>query len=181
MVFGDLKVNNEHIGKMVKDIEDGRYNQKELENLYNNSKTKMELVNTTDTEKQNCKIVQLAAKDALRALGNKAYKIHFIKPIREKLEELMHQITNENNWRRFDNNHVKNGVKIGGDMIRGDVVAQYYISYRKSDWKRSIYLSVTQDNEDTGVYYKVTFPDLSEEVRTFDKEEAVQLFKNYVE
>lgn len=174
-------MNDQRTQKIVKDIEDGKYNQKELEALYKNAEVEIKKPNIGEERMRNCRIIQLAAKDGLRALGNKAYKIRFIKPIREKLEELMHQITIENNWIWFDNNQVKNGVKIGGDMIRGDVVAQYYISYRKSDWKRSIYLSVTQDNEDTGVYYKVTFPNLDEEVRTFNKEEAMQLFKNYVE
>lgn len=176
-------MNNVRTWKIVKDIEDGKYDQKALEALYKNAETEMKKRDVSEERMQNCKVIQLSAKDGLRTLGNKAYKIRFIKPIREKVEELMHQITIENNWMRFENNHVKNGVKIGGDMIRGDVVAQYYISYRKLGWKRSIYLSATQEseNESSGVYYRIAFPDLDEEVRTFNKDEAVQLFKDYVE
>lgn len=150
---------------LIEKIKAGLFNRKELENLYQNA------------ERLGRGNVQAAAKEALKQVDSKSYAKRFVKPIKDKVEEIAVEIASENGWTTFSENEVGNGVKRGGEMLKGAELAEFYISFRKAQWKRSAYLAVFQRDEQAAVRYKVSTPD-SEEVIVDTSEEATKLFKD---
>lgn len=154
------------INDLVRKIQEGIYSQHQLNVLYKNA------VDNNHPE------VQLAAQDALRQIGGSQYTKKFLLPIRSKVQALVHDIATNNEWLKFDNNQVNDGVKVGGEMIRGDAIAQYYISYKQPGWKKSILFGATQKDENSEIYYTVASSSIMDEVHLSNVEDAILLFKN---
>ncbi len=153
---------NELIVKIEADI----YSEHQLNILYKNAVT------------NNYPEIQRVVQNALRKIGGSQYTKKFIKPIRAKIESLVHEIGEKNQWLAFDDNLVGQGVKVGGEMIRGDAIAQYYFSYKRFGWKKSLSFAVTQLDEQSEIYYSIGSPDFVDEVHVNNAEEAIRLFKN---
>ena len=154
------------INELLRKIQEGMYSQHQLNVLYKNA---------IDKKKPE---IQLAVQDALRQIGGSQYTKKFLQPIRSKVQDLVHAIAANNEWLKFDSNQVKNGLKVGGGMMRGDAIAQYYISCKQPGWKRSISFAATQTDENSEIFYSVASPDLMEEIHLHNAEDAIELFKN---
>jgi hypothetical protein len=153
--------------QIINKIKAGEFSRKELENLYANA----ERLGRAD--------VLSAAKEALKEVDSRSYSKRFIKPIRDKIQEIAREIAESNNWAKWDNNHVGNGIKAGGPMLNGEELAEFYISYRHPSWKRSSYLAVFQHDEESPVLYKVKAHD-GEQVIVETSEKATELFNNAI-
>jgi len=153
--------------KIIKKIKDGEFSRKELENLYSNA------------ERLGRAEILTAAKEALKDIDSRSYSRRFIKPIRDKVQEITQEIVNTNNWAIWENNKVGNGVKAGGAMLNGEELAEFYISYRHPSWKRASYLAVFQHDEESSVMYKVRAHD-GDEVIVDTSEKAMELFSNAI-
>lgn len=153
------------INELLRKIQEGVYSQHQLNVLYKNAVDK------------NYPEVQLAVQDALLQIGGSQYTKKFLQPIRSKVQALVHKIATNNEWLKFDNNQVNDGLKVGGGMIRGDAIAQYYISCRQPGWKKSISFAATQTDENSEMYYSVASPGLMDEVHLKNAEDAIELFR----
>ena len=153
--------------KIVNNIKAGKFTRKELENLYSNAERlgRMEIL--------------ASAKDALRLIDSRSYSKRFVKPIRDKIQQITNDIITAEGWANWDDNNVGNGVKVGGPMMNGEELAEFYFSYRHSTWKRSSYLVVFQHDEESSVQYKVKAHD-AEQVIVDNSEEAIRLFANAI-
>jgi hypothetical protein len=154
--------------KILNNIKAGQYDRKELENLYANA------------ERLGRVEILTAAKQALKQLDERAYTKRFLKPIRDKIEALTTEIAADEGWLDWENNQVGNGVKVGGAMIRGEELAEYYVNYRHPSWKRSAYFVVFQHDEDSPVRYKID-PTLGEPVIVDTSAEAIRTFKEAID
>ena len=153
--------------KILENIKAGTYSRKELENLYSNA----ERLGHLD-------ILQ-AAKEALKAVDARSYAKRFVKPIKDKVEEIAKDIAHSQNWANWENNKVGNGIKPGGPMLNGEELAEFYFSYRHPSWKRSSYLAVFQHDEESPVMYKVMAHDGEQQI-VETGEKAIELFRNAI-
>lgn len=153
--------------KLIDKIKTGEFNRKALENLYANA----ERLNRID--------VLEAARAALKEIDTRSYSKRFIKPIRDKIQEILQEIADDQNWAKWEDNTVQNGIKAGGPMLNGEELAEYYISYRHPSWKRSSYLAVFQHDEQSPVLYKVKAHD-GDEMISETSEQAVVLFSDAI-
>ena len=153
--------------KIIENIESGKYSRKELENLYSNA----ERLGRTE--------VLSAAKEALKEIDSRSYSIRFVKPIRDKVQQIAIDIAESENWANWEDNKVGNGIKVGGPMMNGEQLAEFYFSYRHPSWRRASYLAVFQHDEESPVQYKVKASD-SEQVIVNTSEEAIELFRNAI-
>ena len=153
--------------KIIQDIKAGRYGREELGNLCSNA------------ERLRKEDVLLAAKGALKEIDSRSYAKRFIKPIREKVQQIATDIASAEGWGAWDGNTVENGVKAGAPMTNGDELAEYYFSYRNASWKSASSLAVFQHDEDSSVQYKVKLRD--GEVRIVKTSgEAIDLFRTAI-
>ncbi|NOI03293.1 hypothetical protein F0241_19580 [Vibrio kanaloae] len=151
--------------KIISNIKSGKYDRKELENLYSNA------------QRLDRKSLIPFIKVALKELDSRSYSKRFVKPIREKVKEIAMEIAESEGWAKWDNNRVGNGVKPGGDMINGELLAEFYFSYKHESWKKSSYLAVFQREENSTVEYAVEAH--NQDVITVNSaEEAIQLFNH---
>ena len=153
--------------KIIDKINSGEFSRKELENVYSNA----ERLGHAD--------ILAAAKNALKQIDTRSYSKRFIKPIRDKVHEIIQEIADSNNWAKWENNNVGNGIKAGGAMLNGEELAEYYISYRHSSWKRASYLAVFQHDEESAVLYKVRTHGGEEKI-VETSEKAIELFSNAI-
>ena len=153
--------------KIIQRIRAGEFSRKELENLYANA----ERLERTE--------ILEAAKEALKEIDSRSYSKRFIKPIRDKVQEITEEIADTNNWAKWQNNKVGNGVKAGGAMLNGEELAEFYFSYRHPSWKRASYLAVFQHDQDSAVLYKVQAHD-GEQVIVETSDKAIELFRNAI-
>ena len=153
--------------KIIENIKAGKYSRKELENLYSNA------------ERLGRGEVLLAAKEALKDIDSRSYSIRFVKPIRDKVQQIANDIAESENWANWDDNKVRNGIKVGGPMMNGEQLAEFYFSYRHPSWQRASYLAVFQHDEESPVQYKIKEHD-SEQVVVNTSEEAIELFRNAI-
>lgn len=153
--------------KILANIKAGKYSRKELENLYSNA----ERLGHLD--------VLQAAKEALRQVDSKSYAKRFVKPIKDRIEEIAKEVAQSQNWANWDNNKVGNGIKPGGPMLNGEELAEFYFSYRHPSWKRSSYLAVFQHDEESPVLYKVMAHDGEQQI-VETSEKAIELFHNAI-
>ncbi len=153
--------------KILVNIKAGIYSRKELENLYSNA----ERLGHLD--------VLQAAKEALKQVDSKSYAKRFVKPIKDKIEEIAKEIAQSQNWANWGNNKVGNGIKPGGPMLNGDELAEFYFSYRHPSWKRSSYLAVFQHDEESPILYKVMAHDGEQQI-VETSEKAIELFRNAI-
>jgi len=150
--------------QLINKIRAGGFNRKELENLYANA------------ERLGRQEILQAAKEALREIDSRSYSKRFVKPIRDKVKQIIEELASENNWGDWPDNQVGNGIKAGGPMLNGKVLAEFYISYRHAKWKRSTYLVAFQQDEHSVVMYKVKAHDAENEILVETSEAAVKLF-----
>jgi hypothetical protein len=153
--------------KLLENIKAGNYNRKELENLYSNA----ERLGRLDVLK--------AAKEALKEIDTKSYTKRFVKPIRDKVQEITQDIVRSENWANWEDNKVGNGIKPGGPMLNGEELAEFYFSYRHPSWKRSSYLAVFQHDEQSPVLYKVMAHNGEQQI-VETSEKAIELFRNAI-
>lgn len=153
-------------------------NQSMMDKLAENKYSKRELTNLlSNAEKLGRVDVIPAIKESLKVVDKRSYSVRYVKPIREKVEEIVTEIASENEWGKWSENAVSNGVKPGGEMINGELLAEYYISFKKKGWKKSAYLSVYQRDEKSMVGYAVQTPTESEYKIYESSEEAIYAFK----
>jgi hypothetical protein len=153
--------------KIIQNIKAGMYDRKELENLYANA------------ERLGKNEILLAVKEALKEIDSRSYSKRFVKPIRDKVQQIAIEIAKSEGWAHWDGNEVGNGIKVGGPMMNGEELAEFYFSYRNPSWKRSSYLAVFQHDEQSTVQYKVKSHD-SEQIIVNTSEEAIELFRNAI-
>lgn len=154
--------------EIIKKIHDGHYDDRkhELKILYRNAQSK------------NFPDIESAAKDRLIQIGDSEFTKRFVAPIREKVESLVTEVAENNNWLYFSDNTVRNGIKHGGELINGQAVAQYYFSYRLKGWKRAISFCATQVDAKSDIFYSVNSPGLTEQVHVSRAEDAIHLFRS---
>jgi len=153
--------------KIIENIKAGKYDRKELENLYSNA------------ERLGRDEIISVVKEALKEIDSRSYSKRFVKPLRDKVEQITNDIAESEDWANWDNNKVGNGVKVGGPMMNGEELAEFYFSYRHPSWKRASYLAVFQHDENSPVQYKVKAHD-SEQQIVNTSEEAIELFRNAI-
>ena len=149
--------------KMIDDIKAGKYDRKQLENLYSNA----ERLDRTD--------LIPVIKESLKEIDSKSYSKRFVKPIRDKVKQIAEEIADSENWANWENNKVGNGVKPGGEMLNGELLAEFYFSYKHESWKKSSYLAVFQRDENSAVGYTIHAHN-KELVTVYTSEEAIKLF-----
>ncbi|GBL04790.1 hypothetical protein [Glaciecola sp. KUL10] len=153
--------------KIVEGIKSGKYDRKQLENLYSNA----ERLERTE-------LIPFI-KEGLKELDSRSYSKRFVKPIRDKVKSIAEEIANSEGWGNWRSNKVGNGIKAGGEMLNGELLAEFYFSYKHESWKRSSYLSVFQKNEDSTVRY--TVHSHNKDMVTVDtSNEAIELFKEAI-
>jgi hypothetical protein len=150
--------------KIIKDIKAGKYDRKELENLYANA------------ERLGRNEILSVAKEALREIDSRSYSKRFVTPIKDKVQEIAKEIAASEGWANWVDNKVRNGIKVGGAMLSGEELAEFYFSYRHQSWKSASYLAVFQHDEQSTVQYKVKSHD-SELNIVNTSEEAIELFR----
>ena len=154
--------------QLIEKIKSGKFDRKKLENLYSNA------------EQRGRDDILSVVKDALKDIDSKAYRKKFVKPIRDRVEQITNEIVEAEDWGNWKDNEVENGVKVGGPMRTGDELVEFYFSYRNASWKRASYLAVFQHDEESPVQYKVKAHD-SEQKIVNTSEEAIGLFRNAIE
>jgi len=153
--------------KIIEGIKSGKYDRKQLENLYSNAER---LGNT--------ELIPLI-KGGLKELDSRSYSKRFVKPIRDKIKEIATEIAEAEGWANWENNKVGNGIKAGGEMLNGNLLAEFYFSYKHSSWKRSSYLVVLQEDESSTVKYAVQAHN-QEQVVVDTSDEAITLFRSII-
>ena len=158
-------LSSEKILEIIKKIVNGDYTASQLQNLYNNA-----IDGGYST-------IEEAAKDALILSGSPEQKRKFLAPIQAKVKNLAYEIAEQHGWLSFSKNQVGNGIKVGGDVMKG-ALAQYYFSCRLEGWKRSVAFAVTQVDTKSEIYYSVNSPCLMEELHFQNVDDALQLFNS---
>ena len=153
--------------KIIQNIKAGKYDRKELENLYSNA------------GRLGRDEILLVAKEALKEIDSRSYSKRFVKPIRDKVQQITNEIAEAECWANWGENKVGNGVKIGGPMMNGEELAEFYFSHRHPSWKRASYLAVFQHDEESTVQYKVKAHN-SEQQIVNTSEEAIELFRKAI-
>ena len=153
---------------ILQKIRAGGYSGKELENLYANA------------ERLGRSEIQEAAKRALKEIDSRSYSKRFVKPVRDKVEQIVKEIAEAEGWADWKGNDVRNGIKPAGAMMNGEELAAFYFSYRKPPWKSSAYLTVFQKDEESSVMYKVGAHNMKEAI-VETSTEAVRLFREAIE
>jgi len=152
---------------IIENIKSGKFNRKELENLYANA----ERLGRTE--------ILEAAKNALKEIDFKAYSKRFVKPIKDKIKNIAEEIAESEGWGNWEDNNVGTGVKDGGPMMNSKELAEFYMAYRHQSWKRSSYLAVFQHDEESAVLYKVKAHDGEEQIVEM-REKAIELFREAI-
>lgn len=154
--------------KIVENIKAGNYDRKELENLYSNA------------ERLGRSEILSAVKNAMKKIDSRSYSKRFVKPIRDKVQEIVTDIAESQKWADWQDNKVGNGVKVGGPMMNGEELAEFYFSYRHPTWKRASYLAVFQHDEESSVQYKVKAHNAEQKIVN-TSEEAIEIFRKAIE
>jgi hypothetical protein len=153
--------------KIIENIKTGKYDHKELANLYANA------------ERLGRKEVLPVAKEALKALNTRAYAKLFVKPVRDKVQKIIGAIAKAEGWAYWEGNAVANGIKAGAPMTSGTELAEYCFSYRDPSWKSASTLSVSQHDEESAVMYKVKSRHGGNSIVS-SREEAIELFRESI-
>ena len=153
--------------KIIESIKAGKYDHKELANLYANA------------ERLGEREVLSVAKSALKELNTRAYAKLFVKPVRDKVQKIIAQIAAAEGWASWEDNAVANGIRAAAPMTNGVELAEYSFSYRGPSWKSTSTLSVFQHDEESAVQYKVKSRHGESSVVN-SSEEAAELFRNAI-
>lgn len=137
------------IDDLIAKIEAGRFDESGLINLYNNANKKhdldeMDKERLVDAIEKNTRLrFPKAAKRIFGAKGSVASN---------KLGELYDSIIKDLD---LSGNQVKNGVKVGGDMIGGRAYICYYMSFKNAD-NQATGICLFQSSIDTELEVSVT-------------------------
>jgi hypothetical protein len=153
--------------KIIESIKAGKYDHKELANLYANA------------ERLGRKSVLPVAKEALKELNSRAYAKLFVKPVRDKVQKIIGEIAAAEGWANWEDNAVANGIRAGAPMTNGTELAEYCFSYRDPSWKGTSSLAVFQHDEQSAVQYKVKSRKGGNSLVS-TREEAIELFRNAI-
>ena len=153
--------------KLIESIRAGKYDHKELANLYANA------------ERLGRKEVLSVAKEALKVSNSRTYAKLFVKPIRDKVQKIIGDIAAAEGWANWENNAAVNGIRAGAPMTNGTELAEYCFSYRDPSWKSTSTLSVFQHDENSEVQYKVKSRRGGNSVVS-SCEEAIELFRDSI-
>ena len=136
------------IKKLILSIDSGKYCQRQLVALYNNT-NKNEKVSESEKEEVISRIVIQLRKSYPRA----AKKL--LGPLDTRPKEVLEEIFLQANS-NFDlsKNTVKNGVKAGGGMISGDIPVDWYLSYKDSN-KNGVVAGAIQSTHEEPLIYRV--------------------------
>jgi hypothetical protein len=138
------------IQKLLTNIQAGRYDTNQLRALWNNIE-RAEAEKLTEEEKEEL-IVEIekilrnnSPRTAVQIFGRRD----------EASKEILRKIILELELEfDFSDNILKNGVKVGGDMIGGRVYAQTYISYKNEDGHKAE-ICLHQDSVDSEIIARV--------------------------
>lgn len=155
------------IENIIENVKAGKYSRKELENLYSNA----ERLGRDD--------ILAIVKVALKEIDQRSYSKRFVKPIKDKIKQIAIEIAESEGWAKWEGNLVDNGIKAGGPMLSGEVLAEFYFSYRHPSWKSASYLAVFQQDEHSAVHYKVR-PHGGDQKVVNTSEEAIVLFRSAI-
>ena len=137
------------IKDLIKNIQEDKYTEKQLINLYNNAIAKKGL---DELEKE--LLIEAIEKNTRVRFPRAAKRIFGAKGsvASEKLAAFYNELAKE-----FDlvGNKLKNGVKAGGDMISGKKYIDFYISYKNSA-NQGIYMALLQNTVDDELETVVT-------------------------
>jgi hypothetical protein len=168
--------------KLEKLINTEDYSITQLKNFFTNAINSQTI---TDIEKEllinavTKKIRIKFPKNAKKILGGKS------KEAQELLEETYNTLEKEFDWSK---NKVKNGVKVGGDMISGRQYISWYMSY-KNDQKYATTLHYGQKSSEDEPFLNVDYRRIGKdyekdkETKIFPvelKDDAVNLFRNFL-
>jgi hypothetical protein len=153
--------------KIIESIKAGKYDHKELANLYANA------------ERLGRKEVLPVAKEALKELNSRAYAKLFVKPIRDKVQKIIGDIAAAEGWANWEDNAAANGIRAGAPMTNGVELAEYCFSYRGPSSKSTSTLAVFQHDEHSAVQFRVKSPKGGVSVVN-TSEEATELFRNAI-
>ncbi len=136
------------IPKLIQSIESGKYDDKELVNLYRNTE-KYDSITEQDREQ-----IMEAVETELRKSYPRKAKAKFgpvdARP-REYLEELYNSVSGKYDLTK---NTLKNGIKTGGTMISGDGYIDLYISYKAKN-KNGVVAHAYQSKQTDPLKYHV--------------------------
>ena len=151
--------------KIIENMKSGKYERKELENLYFNAIR----LGRND--------IEVAAKEALKEKDIKYYSKRFVNPIKDKVLQIITEIAETENWANWDNNKISNGIKTGGAVNKTGELVEFHFAYRRAPAKKTSCFSVFQRDEESAVQYKVK-PHASEDEKIFSSsKEAIELFR----
>jgi hypothetical protein len=153
--------------ELVDKIKSGDFDRKQLENLYANA-----------LERDRDSIAE-AAKAALQEVDPRSYKRKYIKPIKDKVAQIVGDIATAEGWDELGDNAVSNGIKSSAALVSGENIAESSFSYKHPSWKKASTFYVTQADEESAVGYKV-LPHNAEEQTVDTREEAIVLFKQAI-
>jgi hypothetical protein len=162
--------------EIIDKINNDKYTEKELINLYNNAfnRNKQDIMKAVEI-----KMRTDFPRTATRMFGAKESKV------REELESIHQKILS-----RYDlsKNQTKNKIKTGGIRISGKCYVDMYISYRNKD-HNVVYLQFFQEKADSELLIRVVRyntgknKDQDTQENTFhipDREQAVMCYQDYL-
>ncbi|ANN28307.1 TPA: hypothetical protein RQK39_003528 [Vibrio vulnificus] len=129
------------IEDLIKKIEEDKFNEKQLINLYNNAFSKQEI---DEAEKES--LIEAIEKNTRLRFPRAAKRIFGAKEsvASQKHESLYVKLASKYDFTR---NRLKNGVKAGGRMISGEYYIDVYLSY-KNFQNQGAAIALTQENID---------------------------------
>lgn len=124
---------------LIKRIEEDKFNEKQLINLYNNACSKPDI---DEVEKES--LIEAIEKNTRLRFPRAAKRIFGAKEsvASQKLESLYIKLS-----KKYDltHNRLKNGVKVGGRMISGEYYIDVYVSYKNFE-NQGAAIALTQAN-----------------------------------
>lgn len=134
---------------LIKRIEEDKFNEKQLINLYNNACSKPDI---DEVEKES--LIEAIEKNTRLRFPRAAKRIFGAKEsvASQKLESLYIKLS-----KKYDltHNRLKNGVKVGGRMISGEYYIDVYVSYKNFE-NQGAAIALTQANIDAELEVTVT-------------------------
>jgi hypothetical protein len=188
MIDMPLKPTPTHIANILDIIRHGHLNSDGTRRPANLAQLKKNVETTVDLSDDDRAMLLDEIKGALRKTNNRiANKIYGPREDEAKanLERIFKQLSIKYD---LSDNHVGNGVKIGGDMIAGRVFVDVYFSFKNGDKWHTTFAWI-QDNPESGPYFKVANyrnsredPSLVEECFPLEKEAAaIDLYEQHLQ
>lgn len=128
--------------QLIESIRCGKFSDKKLINLYKNASSR------------GVTAVAEAAKNKLRTEFPQAANRLFGAKEKEAVSILEDALQNISSSFNLSGNKLKNGVKAGGGMLKGEKYIDLYISY-KNGANVGVFLGLVQDNAESEMFAKV--------------------------